>query len=147
MIDIITGISTQLGIQFGPNGTGKKYLSYNEHRGNGDPRFKSKWHPDITPLTEYQIFCNADHGNWYCSQGHYWGVDIDNNNKPKTLGCRREILCKFPHNANPSIPWHGFPVSPENGDNDTPPSDFIENWINNGVVSRTLGRKIQRRKV
>jgi len=139
------GIAIQAGLQFGPNKTGKLYLSVFYHRGNGRIKYKNKWHPTIHPSTEYHIFCKADYRNWSDSHGHYWGV---HDGGVIILGIRGEILCKFPHNANPTTPWHGFPVSPmENGDCDAPPFEFVEDWIRNGVVSKTLGRRIQRRKV
>lgn len=136
---------TRDGLIFGPNGTGKKYISLFYHRGSGSPRDKSCWHKDVSPPKEYGIFCAADLKNWVDSRGHYWSM----HNKGETvLGTRGERLSKFPYNANHKDPWHGFPVSPlERGDADAPPDDFVESWIANGVISKTFGRRIQRRKI
>jgi hypothetical protein len=30
---------------------------------------------------------------------------------------------------------------------DAPPDDFVQNWIINQVVTKTIGRRIQRRKI
>jgi len=136
---------TPAGLLFGPNGNGKQYLSLNCHRGAGDPRYKSFWSPAIPPPVEYDVFCMADNYNWSDQHGHYWAVHDGGNTE---LGTRGERLAKFPYNANPRDPWHGFPVSPlERGDADAPPDDFVANWIEAGVISKTVGRRIQRRRI
>ena len=107
--------------------------------------YKSKWHPSTPPPMEYDIFCSADYGNWRDLHGHYWGV---HSGGATVLGCLGERLCRFPRTSNAGDPWHGYPVSPlENGDDDAPSDDFVENWIRTGVVSKTFGRRVQRRKV
>ncbi len=138
------GVATTSGIQFGPNRSGKAYISLFIHRGN-KRRDKSKWSPAIAALVEYSIFCSADEGNWRDSLGHYWGV---RDNGRTVLGCSGELLSKFPRTQNDHDPWHGYPVSPmEGGDKDAPPDEFVERWIGLGVISKTLGRRIERRKV
>lgn len=132
-------------MQFGPNKTGKFYISIFYHRGTNRLVFKNKWHPDISPFTEYEIFCFADDGNWFDARGHYWGV---RERGEAILGCSGERLCKFPKTSNVIDPWHGFPVSPmEDGDDYRPSDDIVEAWIATGIVSKTFGRRIQRRKV
>ena len=144
MTDLI-GLATSSGIKFGPNPTGKFYISINYHRGNNRSALKNKWHPYIKPPLEYQIFCAADCESWYDTSGHGWGMHNQGNT---IIGTQGERLCKFPRTSNESDPWHGFPVSPmESGDDDAPSDEFIENWISTGVISKTFGRRIQRRKV
>jgi len=139
------GTATSSGIQFGPNRKGRVYISVFIHRGNNRSKLKNKWHPDVPPLMEYAIFNSADYANWYDVQGHYGGV----HERGKTIpGCQSERLCKFPRTSNPNDPWHGYPASPlENGDDDAPPDDFVESWIETGIISKTFGRRIQRSKV
>ena len=140
-----TGIVMPSGIKFGPTNKGKWYISVNHHRGAGLQKYKNKWSLSVPPPMEYAIFCSADDGDWRDVQGHYWGV---HNQGSTILGCRGEKLAKFPCTSNVSDPWHGYPVSPlERGDNDAPPDDFVENWISTGVISKTFGRRIQRRKI
>ena len=143
MTDML-GVATSSGIRFGPNSSGKFYLCLYYHRGNNRPE-KNKWHPEIKPQLEYQIFCNTDRENWYDRIGHGWGM---HNQGDTIIGFQGERLCKFPRTSNESDPRHGFPVSPmENGDDDTPSDEFIEHWILMGAISKTFGRRIQRRKV
>ena len=144
MTDAI-GTATSSGIHFGPNLAGKFYLSLYYHRGSNRSALKNKWHPEIKPPLEYQIFCNTDRENWYDSTGHGWGM---RSRGDVIIGVQDERLCKFPYTSNESDPWHGFPVSPmENGDSDAPSDEFIDNWILSGAISKTFGRRIQRRKV
>jgi len=139
------GVATISGVLFGPNGSGKSYISLYSHRGTGSSRYKHQWVSLIPPLMEFSIFCTADTANWRDPSGHYWGLY---NSGATVLGTRGERLCKFPKNTNENNPWHGYPVSPrEDGDKDAPPDMFVENWIAHGVVSKIIGRRIQRRKV
>src|SRR5947209_5127455 len=101
------GNVVKAGIQFGPNGSGKLYLSMFAHRG-GNPR-KSKWLDSVAPPTEYDVFCRADEDDRCDSAGNYWGM-LDVEASP--LGTRGERLAKFPRNKVPAAPWHGYPVSP-----------------------------------
>jgi hypothetical protein len=139
------GRATSSGIEFGPNHNGKSYISIFYHRGNNRPGLKNKWHADVLPPEEYAIFCHADYEDWFDHNNHYWGVHSSGNT---VLGCQGERLCKFPKTSNVSDPWHGYPISPLlNGDDDAPSDEFVEKWIVRGVISKTLGRRIQRRKV
>lgn len=138
-----SGTATPSGISFGPNRSGKTYLSLYIHRGTRAQ--KHQWSVNVSPSREYDIFCSADEGNWKDTQGHYWGVYAGGQT---VLGSRGERLCKFPRTSNIEDPWHGYPVSPmEEGDKDAPPDDFVENWIATRIVSKTFGRRIQRRKI
>lgn len=135
------------GISFGPNGSGKRYISLFVHRQAKTTRRKSMWRDSVPPQDEYGIFCAADAGNWQDGRGHYWGV-----RRVKTsiavIGLSGERICKFPHTANSGDPWHGYPVSPKRrGDDDSPPDPLVDSWIESAVVTRTFGRRIQRRKV
>lgn len=93
---------------------------------------------------EYGIFCTADSRDWSDEDGNYWGVHSAGRTP---LGVRGERLCKFPKTSNPNDPWHGFPVSPQNGGGDVPPDALVESWITAEVVSRVIGRRIQKRKI
>lgn len=128
----------QPGIEFGPNGSGKRYLSLYAHRGANYR--KSMW--AMPPPEEYRVFCSSDYGNWSDHGGNLWGIDDGGNT---VLGLRGERLSKFPRPTNATNPWHGYPVSPmEDGDRGAPPDLLVERWISTGVVSRTIGRRIQR---
>jgi hypothetical protein len=128
---------------FGPNQGGKSYISLYVHR--AERPHKHRWADEITPETEFAIFCMADAQDWKDDAGHYWAVLEAGRT---VLGYRGEILSKFPRNSNNRDPWHGYPASPrEEGDKDAPPDEFIEIWISNGVISRVIGRRIQRRKI
>jgi hypothetical protein len=134
------GTTTPAGILFGPNDSGKQYLSTFAHRGG--MAGKAEW--VVPPPTEYDIFCSADAGNWRDVDGHYWGVHLAGD---AIVGSRGERLCKFPYNENERNPWHGYPVSPLlRGDDDAPPDDVVNKWIEDGIISVTKGRRIQRRK-
>jgi hypothetical protein len=140
------GTATPAGLLFGPNHSGKKYLSsYAHRRNNPRDRHKSHWLPSVTPLMEFGIFCSADRASWRDGSGNYWGL---HSGTRTILGVRGERLCKFPYTSNATDPWHGFPVSPlERGDNDAPPDTLVDDWVSAGVISRVAGRKIQRRKL
>jgi hypothetical protein len=140
-----TGTTTESGILFGPNGSGKRYISLFYHRPTGARAHKRAWHPSVPPPDEFTIFDQADQGHWRDDDGHYWAIGDAG---ARVLGQRGERLAHFPQNENAGDPWHGYPVSPlERGDDDAPPDEFVEAWIRGGVVSKTLGRRIQRRKI
>lgn len=130
------------GLLFGPTVNGKVYLSAYDHRGRD--RSKSTWAGDLPPPEEYSIFARADAADHADTNGHYWGV---RNVVGQVLGSRGERLAKFPFNATPAVPWHGYPVSPASARaSEIPPDELIETFIGTGVVSRTFGRKLQRRR-
>ncbi|HTA34378.1 MAG TPA: hypothetical protein VK721_13235 [Solirubrobacteraceae bacterium] len=130
------------GLSFGPTASSKMYLAMYQHRGH-DPS-KSCWSPDVPPPMEYSIFERADDEQHSDPDGHYWGV---RDAAGAALGTAGERLAKFPFNALETVPWHGYPVSPASGrPSETPPDSLIEGFIDAGVVSRTFGRKLQRRK-
>lgn len=101
------GTPTSDGIEFGPNDSGKPYISLNAHRGSRP--HKSKWRTEVTPPMEYGIFCDADGNEWNDNSGHYWGVL---NRGDTVLGMVGERLSKFPCTSNDNDPWHGYPVNP-----------------------------------
>lgn len=143
-MDVTQGTATQDGVVFGPNGTGKLYISLFYHR-DLTRAHKSAWCRAVPPPMEYGIFCDADTHLWRDQQDHYWAVHAGGTT---VLGARGERLSKFPCPSNVMDPWHGFPVSPlERGDDDAPADDFVDAWIAAGVVSKPVGRRIQRRKI
>jgi len=138
-----TGNPIEGGILFGPNHSGKTYLSVYAHRGHRP--LKNKWSDNITPVREYSIFCTSDDFEWNDPNGHYWGL---HNEGTTILGCFGEPLCKFPATTNEADPWHGYPVSPmKDGDNNSPSDRLVELWLQDAHISRTFARRIQRRKI
>jgi hypothetical protein len=134
---------TSSGILFGPTGSGKTYLSAYEHRG-ANAR-KSRWANSVPPVREYGIFKESDDSDWRDDLGHYWGI-LDK--VATVLGDAGERLSKFPANGVASVPWHGYPVSPRvRGKFDAPSFRFVEEWRARGAITRTVARKIQRRKL
>jgi hypothetical protein len=139
---LMTAASTPDGLIFGPTANGRMYLSTYEHRGRN--RVKSRWADDLDPPEEYSIFDRADASDHSDSNGHFWGI---RDPPGAVLGTRGERLAKFPFNAVPAVPWHGFPVSPASGRaSEIPPDELVDFMIGAGAISRTLGRKLQRRK-
>lgn len=136
-------VRSNTGLVFGPDASGKKYLSAYVHRRPGNP-LKHQWDPTVSPDMEYSVFCEADTAHWIDNKGNYWGI---HNGGRTVLGTQRERLCKFPKNSNATDPWHGYPVSPKEDEDDCPPDDFVNTWIANNVVTRTVGKRIQRRKI
>lgn len=60
---------------------------------------------------------------------------------------KKERLAKFPLNEVETSPWHGFPVSPMGGRaSECPEDELIDELIERGAITRTFGRKIQRRR-
>jgi len=134
------------GLLFGPRALGgKSYISLYQHRGNGSLQHKNMWLRAFGPLDEHGLFCLADERAWQDAAGHYWAV---HNGGATIVGERGEILSKFPANGNANVPWHGYPVSPANdGAGSFPPDDFVEGWRESNVVTKTVARRIQKRKV
>jgi hypothetical protein len=136
--------ASQPGIMFGPNDSGKTYISLYSHRGTRPQ--KHRWDPSVPPQREYGLFCTSDQGGWQDLSGHYWG--FGNLEGTEVIGTQGERLCKFPRTSNEHDPWHGYPVSPLiEGDTDAPPDALVESWLNTQTISRTFARRIQRRKV
>lgn len=126
----------------------KRYLCSNHHWGaRRAGGIKHEWDPvNVPPAVEYQLFRTSDSNDWSDTDGHYWG--FGHREGRMILGTQKERLCKFPLPSNPTDPWHGYPVSPLlNGDDDAPPDGFVQDWIDNNVISKTFGRRIQRGKV
>jgi hypothetical protein len=137
-----SGTPSAQGIAFGPTASGKMYVSLFAHRGANPAKSCST--ASTPPHAEYGIFNESDRRAWHDTSGHYWGVQDGGRT---IIGTRGERLAKFPRTAIPS-PWHGFPVSPyARGSVDAPPDDFVEAWIESGAVSKTIGGKIERRKI
>jgi hypothetical protein len=140
--DSQTGTATPAGLQFGPTDSGKIYLSMYAHR--QERRRKSTWSDLVPPADEYGIFVAADSGNWK-DGGHYWGI---RDASGSVLGTGGERLSKFPRNQVRTAPWHGYPVSASAARGAGLPSDrLVKRWIEDGTVTRTVGRKIQRRRI
>lgn len=139
----MSGFAGGDGILFGPNPSGKTYLSAYIHRGLR-PK-KSMWASEIKPDLEYHTFCLADEGIWCDALGNYWGV---RGQGTVVLGQRGERLCKFPRTVNAVDPWHGYPTSPlENGDPDCPPTALVVKWRTSEVINRETELKILKRKI
>jgi hypothetical protein len=133
------------GLLFGATASGKTYISLYQHRGNGSRQHKSMWSQAFSPTDEHALFCLADASVWQDATGHFWAV---HNGGATVVGEHGEVLCKFPANANVNVPWHGYPVSPAaERDGDCPPDDFVDGWWQSGTVSKTLARRIQKRKI
>lgn len=139
-----TSNATQPGVMFGPTNSGKRYIAVYKHRGSGSRKYKTVWDASVSPEMEYGIFCRADDGDWRCPDGHYWGVQTEDGNILTQLGQGGERLCKFPRTSNANDPWHGFPVlSSEH----RPPDEFVKEWRERGVISRTIEKRIQKGKL
>jgi hypothetical protein len=136
------GQVTADGIVFGPNSSGKTYLSWYAHR--GADRGKSRWLDDLPPAEEYTIFCHSDEHNWSDPGGNYWGIRGADG---RPLGTRGERIAKFPNNSAPATPWHGYPTLSSGRGGGAPPDSLVTQWIGDRQVTRTFGLKIQRRKV
>lgn len=135
---------TAAGYEYGPTINHKMYLSLFKHRGTGDRRHKNMWSSEISPDNEYEIFQSADESNWCDESNHYWGVW----NQGVKLGEKGERISKFPCPSNPQDPWHGYPASPrENPDNDSPSDLLVERWVRDNVISKEMGRKIQKKRI
>jgi hypothetical protein len=137
--------AVQGGILFEADPPGKSYISLHKHRGAGDRRHKHMWAVEFVPTAEHALFCKSQQHNWSDEDGNYWGVEP---NGMVQLGERGEIIAKFPANANPINPWHGYPVAPEDGkENDCPPDELVLAWIETSTITETLGFRIMRRRL
>lgn len=139
---------TPAGLEYGPTANGKMYLSVYKHRGSGSRRDKNMWSSDISHDTEYDIFCFADEHNLYDNSWNYWGVWEKGQ---AILGEKGERVSKFPSTSNQQDPWHGYPVSlVEERRRKALPRDFdllVENWIRDEIITKEVGRKIQKEKI
>jgi hypothetical protein len=137
--------TTSAGLGYGPTGTGKMYLSVYKHRGSGSRQHKNCWSVDISPDMEYEIFSSSDDNHWHDEGFNYWGIlDLGRT----VLGSQGERICKFPCTTNEQDPWHGYPASPKDkGVSDAPPDLLIETWIKKDIVTKEIGRKIQKLKI
>ncbi|NET59060.1 MAG: hypothetical protein F6K47_23830 [Symploca sp. SIO2E6] len=137
--------TTPAGLEYGPTASGKMYLSVYKHRGDGSRRHKNCWSADISPDMEYGIFCSSDDNDWHDEEWNYWGVlDLGRT----VLGEKGERICKFPCTSNEQDPWHGYPASPrDKGASDTPPDLLVDRWISKNIVTKEIGRKIQKLRI
>jgi hypothetical protein len=146
---VSNGTATADGIEFGPTTAGSNYISLHYHRGGHRPD-KNFWIPTFPPPEEFslfdvtEMFADSALDGWRAAKRHLWAVHAQGQT---ILGVRGERLAKFPHPQNAIDRWHGYPVSPQEREDDTPPDELIDLWIERGVIPRVLGRRIQRRKV
>ncbi len=139
-----TGSITPSGILFGPNGSGKTYISLNYHRGV-PTAFKSTWDTSISRVDEYDIFCDADGANRCDASGVYWGI---RNMSFDVLGSRGERLAKFPATVNVQDPWHGYPASPNlKGEADLPSEGVLTVLETYGDMARVWVRRLRTMKI
>jgi hypothetical protein len=132
------------GVTFGPNTSGKLYLSDYRHRGNGDARYKSFWLATIPASTEFEIFCVSDTKNLLDEDGNLFGCLDDGETE---IGTKGEVLCKFWNPHNQVNPWHGHRVSPSLRSADEIKIPTVQQWIDSQSITRTFGRSIQRGEV
>jgi hypothetical protein len=142
---MVANQTTTAGLMYGPTVNNKMYLSVYKHRGNGSRQHKNCWSADVSPFMEYGIFCSSDASDWFDQKLNYWGVL---NSGQTVLGEKGERICKFPCTSNTQDPWHGYPTSPkDNGANDAPPDFLVEIWISGNIVTKEIGRKIQKLRI
>ena len=138
--------STSSGLEYGPTINQKLYLSLFYHRGNGSSKEKHKW--NISPDTEYEIFKNSDEQDLYDTNNNYWGILEQGQ---AVIGEKGERISKFPCPTNLQDPWHGYPVfSMDERKRQALPPDFdqlVQQWILDQVITKEVGRKIQKEKI
>ncbi|PZV26206.1 MAG: hypothetical protein DCF12_11070 [Snowella sp.] len=134
------------GLEYGPTIKGKIYLSLFYHRGDGSRMFKNRW--CVLPDIEYDIFSFSDENSLYDAKQNYWGVLEQGQT---VIGEKGERLSKFPCTTNPQDAWHGYPVfCVDERKRNALPSDFdklVERWIIDGIITKEIGRKIQKEKI
>jgi hypothetical protein len=147
------GRRTPDGLVFGPNKSGKEYISLDYHRGGANrlkgttvsSSPKTTWRSTISRKREYSTFCLVDERSWYDGTGRGWGI-LDMGRT--ILGSAGERLCTFPKPSNSPDPWHGYPISTRDGVRDHAPPDYlIDAWKNSGVISHIVATKIKRCKL
>lgn len=139
-----SGMAISGGVLFGPNASGKTYISLDQHRGVADDQ-KSTWHDGFARPAEYELFSTADAREWLDEKGNYWAV---HNGGLTVLGSRGEHIAKFPRTSNNRDPWHGYPVSPKRrGLVDLPPDYCVERWEATEAIDRVWARRIRGFKV
>ncbi len=140
------GTAGPSGVEFGPTGSGKRYLSRNDHRNfSKDPR-RNKWAKACKPTEEYSIFVQADASGWRDSRPHLWGVQSG----LAVLGEDGEAIALFRDSNHPDLPWHGYPVSatdPKRELEHRPEPALVEIWLSSGVISAPQAARINRGKV
>lgn len=129
------------GFLFGPNNSGKTYKSLNYHRNAPKPG-KSRWSEGFSRDEEYQLFCVCDAENWACVDGNYWGT----RDGIFALGTTQERFSFFPLNANPLVPWHGYPIKGSSRDYRVPES-IIELWLKAGKINGIIAKRIRSAKI
>jgi hypothetical protein len=138
-----SGMPLTAGILFGPTATGKHYVSVFYHRCTARTIFKRCWASSVAPVAEFGIFSDADRSGWSGNGGHYWGIRPGGD----ILGTEGERMAKFPRPSNGNDPWHGYPISAAENVDDAPPVKLVVRWIDDGVISETLGKRILRFKI
>lgn len=138
--------ATPDGLEYGPTINKKLYLSLFYHRGNGSSKEKHKW--SVPPGTEYEIFKNSDEQDLYDTNNDYWGILEQGQ---AIIGEKGERISKFPYPTNPQDSWHGYPVfSMDERKRQALPPDFdqlVQQWILDQVITKEVGRKIQKEKI
>lgn len=129
------------GFLFGPNVSGKTYKSLNYHRNAPKPG-KSLWNSDFTRENEFDLFCMCDETNWRCTNGNYWGTL----NGKYILGTTEERFSFCPSNANPLVPWHGYPIRGSSRDYRVP-DEIIEMWLVAEIIDGITAKRIRSAKI
>ena len=128
---------TREGVEFGPTGTGKLYLSAFHHRGTRNVN-KTCWRSEFTPEREFGLFAEGDGKDWFCADGHLWCI-ADGGRTVLGKGGERIGFC--PHVAEPVRRWHGYPVRAV-VDYDVP-EEVVCRWEEGKEISPITARRIR----
>lgn len=140
------GYPSRAGLTFGPNGTGKTYLSRKDHWYTSSDRRRNKWAKSCQPPDEYSLFCDADTHSWYGTGVHLWGL----RKGLLKIGTTGERIALFRAPANATDPWHGYPVSardPQRELEHRPDPELVQRWLEEYYIDSVDAARINRGKV
>lgn len=124
---------------FPPNAHGHSYQPmpyHGAHTHGTRGGMKKLW--SIPQNGQYYVFNYGDMNNWMDNIAR--GIVSFLNGCNEILGKNGQRLAFFPTPANPTDPWHGYPIGSDEIEDD----NLVESWCQNGFITLTVKQRILR---
>lgn len=99
----------------------------------------------IDEWEEVRLFSVAKRNHWVCTKSCLWAIEKEGSSYRKLGVTDKEeaYLAKYVTNRNNE--WHGYPVTTSR-DADRPPTEILDSWRNEGLITKPVQGRIVRGK-
>ena len=121
------------------------YFCHPHHRERSFSSQKSIW--TLSEDDECHLFCSieSDLAVDVVPVSEAWAVTSDIR---QPFGTRGEVVARFLPPSEGSLEWHGHPVGKSSPSRlKSPPPQIVEQWEQQGRISRALGKKLRKQVI